>query len=55
MQVIQYAVEIDADCSSFPIEWLFHYRWGKKPGKVNGEPTELSSFVTFKQFYFTGY
>ncbi|XP_020692545.1 formamidopyrimidine-DNA glycosylase isoform X6 [Dendrobium catenatum] len=34
-EVIRYAVEVDADCNSFPIEWLFHYRWGKKPGKVN--------------------
>lgn len=32
-----YAVEVDADCDRFPEEWLFHHRWGKKPGKVNGE------------------
>ncbi|KAF8364614.1 hypothetical protein HHK36_033413 [Tetracentron sinense] len=35
--VIQYAVEVDADCSRFPIEWLFHFRWGKMTGKVNVE------------------
>ncbi|XP_024036744.1 formamidopyrimidine-DNA glycosylase isoform X5 [Citrus sinensis] len=34
-EVIQSAVEVDADCSRFPLEWLFHFRWGKKPGKVN--------------------
>nr|XP_016507218.1 PREDICTED: formamidopyrimidine-DNA glycosylase-like isoform X3 [Nicotiana tabacum] len=36
-EVTEFAVEVDADCSRFPSEWLFHYRWGKKPGKVNGE------------------
>nr|DAD45006.1 TPA_asm: hypothetical protein HUJ06_003236 [Nelumbo nucifera] len=36
-EVIHYAVEVDADCSHFPIEWLFHFRWGKKSGKVNGK------------------
>ncbi|XP_028552960.1 formamidopyrimidine-DNA glycosylase isoform X4 [Dendrobium catenatum] len=40
-EVIRYAVEVDADCNSFPIEWLFHYRWGKKPGKVNGKRIEF--------------
>lgn len=37
MQVIQYAVEVDAECSCFPLEWLFHFRWGKKTGKISGE------------------
>ncbi|KAI8529434.1 hypothetical protein RHMOL_Rhmol12G0224500 [Rhododendron molle] len=36
-EVIHYAVEVDADCGRFPLEWLFHFRWGKKPGKVNGK------------------
>ncbi|KAF3670960.1 Formamidopyrimidine-DNA glycosylase [Capsicum annuum] len=36
-EVTEFAVQVDADCSRFPSEWLFHYRWGKKPGKVNGE------------------
>ncbi|OAY62647.1 Formamidopyrimidine-DNA glycosylase [Ananas comosus] len=36
-EVIEYAVEVDADSSRFPAEWLFHFRWGKKPGKVNGK------------------
>ncbi|KAK9149585.1 hypothetical protein Scep_008342 [Stephania cephalantha] len=35
-EVVQYAVEVNADSSRFPIEWLFHFRWGKKPGKANG-------------------
>jgi len=35
------AVEVDADCSRFPLEWLFHFRWGKKPGKISGENTSL--------------
>ncbi|XP_058004816.1 formamidopyrimidine-DNA glycosylase isoform X3 [Hevea brasiliensis] len=36
-EVIQYAVQVDAECSCFPLEWLFHFRWGKKPGTVNGK------------------
>ncbi|KAK8940120.1 Formamidopyrimidine-DNA glycosylase [Platanthera guangdongensis] len=40
-EVIRYAVQVDADCSSFPIDWLFHYRWGKKSGKVNGKQIEF--------------
>ncbi|XP_020226296.1 formamidopyrimidine-DNA glycosylase isoform X3 [Cajanus cajan] len=34
-EVIQLAVEVDADCSRFPLEWLFHFRWGKRPGKIS--------------------
>ncbi|XP_060205265.1 formamidopyrimidine-DNA glycosylase isoform X2 [Lycium barbarum] len=40
-EVIEFAVEVDADCSRFPSEWLFHYRWGKKAGKVNGKKIEF--------------
>ncbi|KAJ6327689.1 hypothetical protein OIU78_014534 [Salix suchowensis] len=40
-EVIQYAVEVDADCDRFPLEWLFHFRWGKKPGKVNGKEIDF--------------
>ncbi|KAF6167365.1 hypothetical protein GIB67_020671 [Kingdonia uniflora] len=40
-EVVNYAVEVDADCSCFPNEWLFHFRWGKKSGKVNGETIEF--------------
>ncbi|XP_057967782.1 formamidopyrimidine-DNA glycosylase isoform X2 [Malania oleifera] len=42
-EVICYAVEVDADCSYFPLEWLFHFRWGKKPGQVNGKKIEFIS------------
>jgi len=35
-EVVKYAVEVDADLERFPKEWLFHHRWGKKPGTVNG-------------------
>ncbi|XP_038717928.1 formamidopyrimidine-DNA glycosylase isoform X2 [Tripterygium wilfordii] len=42
-EVIQFAVEVDAECSRFPLEWLFHFRWGKKPGKVNGK---VIDFIT---------
>ncbi|KAJ1260082.1 hypothetical protein BS78_10G204700 [Paspalum vaginatum] len=40
-EVVKYAVEVDADCDCFPKEWLFHHRWGKKPGKVNGNKIEF--------------
>ncbi|XP_027126174.1 formamidopyrimidine-DNA glycosylase isoform X2 [Coffea eugenioides] len=40
-EVIQFAVQVDADCGSFPRQWLFHYRWGKKPGKVKGKKIEF--------------
>ncbi|XP_057458018.1 formamidopyrimidine-DNA glycosylase isoform X3 [Lotus japonicus] len=36
-EVIQLAVEVDADSCRFPLEWLFHFRWGKKPGKISVE------------------
>ncbi|XP_042951221.1 formamidopyrimidine-DNA glycosylase isoform X2 [Carya illinoinensis] len=40
-EVIQYAVRVDAECSRFPPEWLFHFRWGKRPGKVNGKKIDF--------------
>ncbi|WOK98288.1 formamidopyrimidine-DNA glycosylase-like isoform X1 [Canna indica] len=40
-EVIVFSVEVDADSSRFPMEWLFHFRWGKKPGKVNGKKIEF--------------
>ncbi|XP_045806975.1 formamidopyrimidine-DNA glycosylase isoform X2 [Trifolium pratense] len=40
-EVIQFAVEVDADCSRFPLEWLFHSRWGKKPGKISGKKIDF--------------
>ncbi|XP_027340726.1 formamidopyrimidine-DNA glycosylase isoform X3 [Abrus precatorius] len=40
-EVIQLAVEVDADCSRFPLEWLFHFRWGKKPGNISGKSIDF--------------
>ncbi|GAB4850062.1 Formamidopyrimidine-DNA glycosylase [Ancistrocladus abbreviatus] len=40
-EVIQYAVQVDDDSSRFPIDWLFHFRWGKKQGMVNGKRIEF--------------
>nr|AGT16222.1 formamidopyrimidine-DNA glycosylase-like protein [Saccharum hybrid cultivar R570] len=40
-EVVKYAVEVDADMVRFPKEWLFHHRWGKKLGKVNGKKIEF--------------
>ncbi|XP_057533973.1 formamidopyrimidine-DNA glycosylase isoform X2 [Amaranthus tricolor] len=42
-EVIHLAVEVDADAQQFPFDWLFHFRWGKKPGKVDGKKID---FVT---------
>nr|XP_019708128.1 formamidopyrimidine-DNA glycosylase isoform X3 [Elaeis guineensis] len=42
-EVIQYAIEVDADSSHFPIEWLFHFRWGKKFGKVIEKALEVGA------------
>ncbi|XP_038877205.1 formamidopyrimidine-DNA glycosylase isoform X4 [Benincasa hispida] len=36
-EVLKKAVEVDAESNSFPEEWLFHFRWGKRPGQVNGK------------------
>ncbi|XP_020530607.1 formamidopyrimidine-DNA glycosylase isoform X2 [Amborella trichopoda] len=40
-EVVKYAVQVDADCSCFPANWIFHFRWGKKPGKLNGKRIEF--------------
>ncbi|XP_020226298.1 formamidopyrimidine-DNA glycosylase isoform X7 [Cajanus cajan] len=47
-EVIQLAVEVDADCSRFPLEWLFHFRWGKRPGKITIEVgADSSQYPTY--------
>ncbi|XP_024529867.1 formamidopyrimidine-DNA glycosylase isoform X4 [Selaginella moellendorffii] len=33
-EVVMTAVDVDADLERFPRDWLFHHRWGKKPGSV---------------------
>lgn len=35
-EVVQVAVAADADASKFPKEWMFHVRWGKKAGTLQG-------------------
>ncbi|XP_050379763.1 formamidopyrimidine-DNA glycosylase isoform X2 [Argentina anserina] len=40
-EVIEFAVQVDAESIHFPREWLFHFRWGKRPGKVNGKKIEF--------------
>ncbi|XP_024021888.1 formamidopyrimidine-DNA glycosylase isoform X2 [Morus notabilis] len=40
-EVVHYAVQVDAESRHFPRGWLFHFRWGKKPGKVNGKKIEF--------------
>ncbi|GBG67759.1 hypothetical protein CBR_g884 [Chara braunii] len=41
--VLKTAVELDADCEKFPKNWLFHYRWDKLPGKINGHPISYAT------------
>jgi hypothetical protein len=36
-KVIKHAVDVDADPSRFPSNWLFHVKRGKKPGDFNGK------------------
>ena len=36
-QVIKFAVEVDADSEKFPESWIFHNRWNKKGGQVDGK------------------
>ncbi|MFS7909820.1 putative DNA-(apurinic or apyrimidinic site) lyase, DNA-formamidopyrimidine glycosylase [Helianthus anomalus] len=40
-EVIEHSVEVDAVSSHFPVDWLIHYRWCKKPGKINGMAIEF--------------
>ncbi|XP_074275899.1 formamidopyrimidine-DNA glycosylase isoform X2 [Silene latifolia] len=42
-EVVQHAVEVDADSCLFPFDWLFHFRWGKKPGNVEGMKIDFIS------------
>ncbi|KAM1060644.1 hypothetical protein ACFX13_025820 [Malus domestica] len=42
-EVIEYAVQVDAESIHFPREWLFHFRWGKKPGKVLEKSLEVGA------------
>ncbi len=39
--IVNTAVQVDADKARFPISWLFHERWGKKAdAKIDGEVIE---------------
>ncbi|XP_042061935.1 formamidopyrimidine-DNA glycosylase-like isoform X4 [Salvia splendens] len=40
-EVTDFAVEVDAENLRFPTEWLFHVRWYKKPGKINGKKIDF--------------
>jgi formamidopyrimidine-DNA glycosylase len=41
--IVGRAVAVDADSARFPRTWLFHRRWGRKPGAhtARGEPIEF--------------
>lgn len=43
LRIVRVAVDLDADKSRFPAEWLFHRRWGKGTGAltVDGHPIEF--------------
>ncbi|KAG8379797.1 hypothetical protein BUALT_Bualt07G0126700 [Buddleja alternifolia] len=42
-EVTNFSVEVDADSACFPVEWLFHFRWGKKAGKVIEKAIEVGA------------
>ncbi|KAJ3679145.1 hypothetical protein LUZ60_017156 [Juncus effusus] len=39
--VIKHSVDVNADLTQFPSDWLFHVRWGKKEGEINGKKIEF--------------
>ncbi|CAM6026433.1 unnamed protein product [Sphagnum balticum] len=39
-EVVEKAVEVDADSECFPENWIFHQRWHRKPGKLDGNQIE---------------
>lgn len=39
--VVRKSVEANADADAFPQDWLFHRRWGKVAGSVNGSRIEF--------------
>jgi formamidopyrimidine-DNA glycosylase len=39
--VVRRSVEANADADAFPEDWLFHRRWGKVAGSVNGSRIEF--------------
>ena len=39
--VVRKSVEANADADAFPEDWLFHRRWGKVAGSVNGSRVEF--------------
>ena len=48
LHVVSVAVSAGANAESFPVEWLFHYRWGKGAGgtKVPGAQGGPITFLT---------
>ncbi|KAL6568033.1 hypothetical protein OROHE_003717 [Orobanche hederae] len=42
-EVTNIAVRVDADSLLFPVEWLFHFRWGKKSGRVIEKAMEVGA------------
>jgi formamidopyrimidine-DNA glycosylase len=39
-EVVEKAVAVDADSECFPENWIFHQRWHRKPGKLDGNQIE---------------
>lgn len=39
--IIRHAVRVGADDAKFPRTWLFHYRWGKTKGAVDGHGQQI--------------
>lgn len=44
--VVSTACKLSADSSKFPDNWLFHHRWGKKEGKVQGNAVKFMTVAS---------
>uniref|UniRef100_A0A7I4EJ83 Formamidopyrimidine-DNA glycosylase catalytic domain-containing protein n=1 Tax=Physcomitrium patens TaxID=3218 RepID=A0A7I4EJ83_PHYPA len=42
-EVLEKAISVDADSEQFPRSWLYHHRWDKKPGMIDGNQIETIS------------
>jgi hypothetical protein len=52
LQVLEKAVEVDADSDRFPENWIFHQRWHRKPGKLDGKLLSVYTNCSLLWSYF---
>ncbi|CAK9226532.1 unnamed protein product [Sphagnum troendelagicum] len=51
-EVVEKAVEVDADSERFPENWIFHQRWDRKPGKLDGKLLSVYTNCTLLWSFF---